>query len=323
MDMIRRQKVSLMTNPLKSRVSTPHWVLSAASGKINGPGFGLIGGLNGWMLSEDFDNQRYAYKVGLEYDGVDRQSGDAVVRELLKELGQFGREHAADLFLRLVSAVARDHLMYGESVFELFNGADGGNSSPRLGVLPGWSLKRRWGHTFQVSSNAGELKWRELPANTLRDFRLPGRLSNELYQSRKRLQALDTFRPEDPDMLAAMRSTGYDFQDHQVLLDEMAAKATKSIGWDGRDSFLRRATNSYRTHRKLAFRRTWLTIVSATNETLNSVFDHPSINEGKTLAIRVTGLPTVEDIERHMAAVTDGTESLDDIFNNVILPRHT
>jgi hypothetical protein len=206
-------------------------------------------------------------------------------------------------------------------MFELFNDVDSDTPDPRLGVLPGWSLKHRRGGTFQAAPRAGKLEWRKLPTTALTEFRLPGRLGKELYRTTKRLQVLDAHRAEDPAMLARARSTGYDFKTHRDSLDEMAARATKSIGWHGRDLFLGRATNSYRTYRQLRFRRTWLTVVSATTETLNCICNHPAVNAGTPLKVRVTGLPTIESIERHMIAVINGTESLDDIFHNVLHPR--
>jgi hypothetical protein len=84
---------------------------------------------------------------------------------------------------------------------------------------------------------------------------------------------------------------------------------------------LERATNSYRTYRRLRFLRTWLTIVSATTETLNGICNHPAVNAGTPMNVRITGLPTIDDVERHIAAVVEGTESLDDIFHNVLHPR--
>jgi hypothetical protein len=47
------------------------------------------------------------------------------------------------------------------------------------------------------------------------------------------------------------------------------------------------------------------------------------VNAGTPLKVRVTGLPTIEHVERHMAAVMNGTMSLDDIFHKVLLPRRT
>jgi hypothetical protein len=260
--------------------------------------------------------------MGFEYDGVDHRHGDDVISGLLRELGHhYGLEDATSLFSQLVSAVAHDHLTYGRCVFELFEDADSDTPGPRLGVLPSWSLKHRWGRTFQAAPKEGKLEWRRLTTASLIEFRLPGQLGKELYRARKRLQILDAHRAGDPAMLARAQSTGYDFKTHQNSLDGMAARATKSIGWDGRELFLRPATNSYRTYRQLQFRRTWLTVVSTATETLNCISNHPAVNAGTPLNVRVTGLPTIEDVERHMAAVINGTESLDDIFYSVLHPR--
>lgn len=313
----------LMVTSLQPRVSTHHWALSAASETQNLDTRKVPGGFYTWMLDQDFDHQHYAYEMGLEYDGVDRQRGDGILSGLLRELGHYGREDTTRLFPGLVSAVARDYLMYGRCMFELFADAESETPGPRLGILPGWSLKHRRGGTFQAAPRAGKLGWRQLPTTALTEFRLPGRLGKELYRTRKRLQVLDAHRPGDSAMLARARFTGYDFDTHRNSLDEMAARATKSIGWHGRDVFLGRATNSYRTYRQLRFRRTWLTVVSATTETLNCICNHPAVNAGTPLKVRVTGLPTIENVERHMAAVMSGTVSLDDIFHNVLHPRRT
>lgn len=310
-----------MVTPLQPRISTHHWALSAASGTQNLDTRGAPGGLYAWMLDQDFDHQHYAYEMGLEYDGADPQRGDDVISGLLRELGPYGDEDATRLFPQLVSTVAHEHLMYGRCVFELFKDTDSDTPDPRLGVLPGWSLKHRRGGTFQAAPRTDKLEWHRLSSTALTEFRLPARLGKQLYRTRKHLQVLDAHRPGDAAMLARARSTGYDFDTHRNSLDEMAARATKSIGWHGRDTFLRRGTNSYRTYRKLRFLRTWLTIISATTETLNRICNHPEVNASTPLKVRVTGLPTIEDIERHMAGVTDGTKSLDDIFHNVLHPR--
>lgn len=312
-----------MATPPKPRVSTQQWALSAA------PETQILGaratsrGFYTWMLDQDFDHQHYAYKLGLEYDGVDYQHGNDVISNLLQELGQYGREDATKLFPELVSAVARGHLNFGRCVFELFEDVSGDTPCARLGVLPGWSLKRRRGDTFQSTPRAGEFEWRKLPNAALAEFRLPGRLGKDLYLTSKRLKALDAYRPGDPEMLAGPRSAGYDFNAHRNSLDELAARATKSIGWPGRDSFLRRATNSYRTYRQLRFRHTWLTVVSATTETLNDICNNPSFGAGTSFSVRVTGLPKIEEIEHYMDGVTNGTASLDEIFQKVLHPRYT
>ncbi|MBM0204315.1 hypothetical protein JNW90_15265 [Micromonospora sp. STR1s_5] len=274
------------------------------------------------MLLDDFQKQHYAYQVDLRYEGVDRQRGEEFVRTLLVELGQYGREDAAGLFCQLVATIAVEHLMHGRCVFELFaHVGDDEEPSTRLGVIPGWSLRRRMTGTFQLGAKSGKLEWRKLPAASLVEFRLPGRLGKELYRTRQRLQLLDRHQPGEFAILATSRLTGYDFTTHRDAFEGLAARATRAIGWDGRDSFLREATSGYRTYRRLRFRRTWLTIVGATLETLNHIFANDDVNGGTPFKIHVNGLPTVEDIDNNIAAVFDGTKSLDDIFQTVLHPR--
>lgn len=313
-----------MVAPLLARVSTHHWPLSSAPETQNLDHRRISGGLYVSMLHDDFENLHFAYEMGLEYDGADYEHGNRIMAGLLRELshGNGRHEDATRLFPQLVSTVADDHLMYGRSLFELFADSDPEGPGARLGVLPGWSLKHRGGVTLQATPNVGDLEWRPLPASALIEFGLPGGLGKELYRTRERLHILGAHWPQDHALLANSRSTGYDFGRHQRLLNQMAARATKSIGWDGRDLFVDRATDSYRMYRKLRFVRTWLTIVSATIKTLNTVCKHPAIGGGVPLEVRVTGLPTKEDVEHSMAAVMNGTEPLDDIFKRILHPRH-
>ncbi|WP_146167570.1 hypothetical protein [Micromonospora sp. MH33] len=281
----------------------------------------LPGGFYATMLSQDFSHLHYAYDMDLEYEGVDPKRGSEIVRCLLRELDRHERTRAGELFPVLVSTVATDHMMYGRCVFELFRDEGADFPGPRLGVLPGWSLRRKRGQYFQALHREGRVEWRQLPATSLVEFRLPGRLGKDLYSVRRRLQVLDAHRPGDLAMVARSRVTGYDFSAHRKLLDEMAARATRRIGWHGRDAYLERATNSYRTYRQLRFRRTWLMIVNATSETLTRVCNHPDVIGDMALQVRVTGVPTIAEIERHADALISGSISLDEIFRSVLHPR--
>jgi hypothetical protein len=313
-----------MTIPLNSRISTHHWALSRSHATKDLKAPGTYGGFYSWMLCDDFDHLHYAYKIDLNYEGADHGRGNSVICSLLGELGQYGRENGAELFAQLVTRVARDHLMHGRCLFEIFGDVDDGatTSTPRLGILPGWSLRHQQKRTFQATPKTDGVEWRHLPSASLVEFRLPGRLSKELYRTRARLQAIDERRPGDPDMIAMAKFTGYSFDIHRNSLDEIAARVTRSIGWDGRNAFLGRATDSYRTYRQLRFRRTWLIIVSATAETLSTICSHPSVNDGTPIKVRVTGLPDINAIENCIAAVMNGTKSLDEIFNTVLHPRN-
>ncbi len=310
-----------MSISLQPRVSMHHWALSSAPETQSMRTRATPDGSYARMLAEDLDHQQYAYDMGLEYEGVDYRRGNGILSGLLRELSRYGREEDANrLFPDLVSSIARDHLLYGRCVFELFQDVDGDTSTPRLGILPGWSLKHRRGATFQAIPKKGKLEWCRLPSTALTEFRLPGRLGKELYRTRRRLLVLRLHRVGDPAMFAMAQSTGYDFDVHRNALDRITARATMSIGWPGRDAFLDRATDSYRTYRRLRFLRTWLSVVSAAIETLNHTCSHPAVASSPALKVRVTGLPTIEEVDRAMAAVVNGTESLDNIFRTVLHP---
>jgi len=275
------------------------------------------------MLSEDFGNRHYAYEMGLDFDGVDYETGDDIVTGLLHEVSQYRRESATRLFPQLISRVVSDHLNSGRCMFELFGDSHNESPGPRLGILPAWSLRHRRGRTLQAIPRAGDLEWRTLPTAALVEFRLPGKYGKELYRTAKRLQAVDARPLGDPALVFGAAAAGYDFNTHRNTLDEMAARATRFIGWDGRRAFLGRATDSYRTYRSLRFLRTWLTIVSAVTETMNVICNRPEVTTRRPFKMRVTGLPTIQDVERSMVAVISGTESLGDIFNHILHPRRS
>jgi hypothetical protein len=305
----------------ETRASTHHWILATTPEMKDIHERGGHGGFNASLLHRDFENRQYAYRVGIKYDGVDYQHGSAILKSLLHELSHNSGRNEVRLFMQLVSTVARDHLMYGRCMFELFDATENGPPGPRLGILPGWSLKHSRRKTVQARLKNGRVEWNPLPAAALAQFRLPEHLGKKLHHTMKLLRILDATQPGDPSMLAAARSTGYDFSTHRKMLDTMAAQATKSIGWSGRDIFLSRGTNSYRTYRQLRFIRTWLTVVSATTDTINNICKIPAVNGGKALTLRTTGLPTIAEVDDSINSVISGAESLDNIFNNVLHPR--
>ncbi|WP_146771019.1 hypothetical protein [Prauserella muralis] len=274
------------------------------------------------MLEEDLHHQHYAYKAGIGYEGIEHTRGDDIISSLLHELDYHRGRDGFRLFTQLVSTVACDHLTHGKCIFELFSEDEGGDSTPRLGILPGWSLRKHWRKTLQVGSNSGKLTWQEIPESALVEFHIPDRLEKALRRTKERLQVIDKYRPGDFNMLTSTSSTGYEFSAHKRTLDEISAQATKEIGWDGRGLFLSRATDSYRTYRRLRFLHTWLTIVSATTSTLNRIFANPTVNGGTPFTVHTTGLPTIEQVEHDMAAVTAGTKPLGDIFNRTLQPRY-
>ncbi|MET8428718.1 hypothetical protein [Nocardia sp. NPDC004860] len=298
---------------LRSRVSLHPYAFDGSAP----PGHG---GLYCSMLLDDFDHQQYAFEIGLDYGEHDPARGAAVVAGLLDELG-FGSEDPARLFVRLVTAVGHDHLMYGRSMFELYTDDQDPMPGARLGVLPGWSLQRRiWG-TFQNTQTAGEQARRKIPADVLVTFELPVQLRRDLHRTWQCLTALRPSHTALTPVTADLARSSYDRAAHRRSLDAMAARATRSIGWDGRELFLPQATSSYRIYRRLRFLRTWLAVADSVLATLNQVCAHPEVCADVPLTISVSGLPTIEDIDGYMAAVADGSQSLDSIVETVFDSR--
>ncbi|MFD7846111.1 hypothetical protein ACFV4K_24600 [Nocardia sp. NPDC059764] len=268
------------------------------------------------MLLDDFDHQQYPFEIGLEFGEHDPDHGAAIVASLLDELG-FHSEDPARLFAQLVATVGHDHLMYGRSIFELYIDDQDPMPGARLGVLPGWSLQRRaWG-TFQNAPTAGKQVRRKIPADVLVAFELPVPLRRDLHRTWQQLIALRPSHATLTPVAANFARGSYDLAAHQRSLNVMAARATRSIGWDGRDLFLPQATSSYRVYRRLRFLRTWLAVVDSVLATLNQVCAHSDVCADAPLTIRASGLPAIEDIDRYMAAVIDGSQSLDSIVQTV------
>ncbi|MFI6959745.1 hypothetical protein ACIBJI_40560 [Nocardia sp. NPDC050408] len=192
-------------------------------------------------------------------------------------------------------------------VFELYIDDQHPMPGVRLGVLPGWSLQRRvWG-TFQNAPTAGKQARRKIPADVLVIFELPVRLRRDLHRTWQRLTALRPSHAALAPVTADLARSSYDQGAHRRSLDAMAARATRSIGWDGRELFLPQATSSYRLYRQLRFLHTWLAVADSVVATLNQVCARPEVCADAPLAIRASGLPAIEDIDRYMAAVVDGS----------------
>ncbi|MET9633843.1 hypothetical protein ABZX92_40935 [Lentzea sp. NPDC006480] len=272
-------------------------------------------GMNVSMLARDLGNMHYGYSTNLEF-GDTRREGAELICGLLSEMSEYEQVEPEEPFYELVSTVARDHLVHGRCVFELFDAREDDDSPllPRLGVLPGWSLRSRRGISYQIAPAGTEVVWRALPAASLVEFRLPDRLGRILRRTGERLRALDAFKAIDLDEFPA----GYDFTVHQRMLDEMAVKATASIGWSHLSGLMSRATSNFQVYRRLQLVRTWIVIVSAVAETVNCVIAAPCVHGRSPCSFRVAGLPSLERVDAAMVAVTTGDQTLDEISRSVL-----
>ena len=309
---------------LTTRRSRPIWELTAEADPASHEG--LDRGFYIGMLLDDLGNRHYAYETGLELVSPDQRQAEEFVAAFLIELSQYGREPADHLFWDLVETVCWETVMYRRCTAEVFLAEDlveDGDESirpnaahPRLAVLPGWSLKRTRLRTWQVEGEG----WRSLDRATLLETELKGRVAKSLGRAVRDLSALDR-NPLDRQILMSLGSPTYDVATHQRRLHELAGRATSSLGWDGRGLFMERATDSLKLYRELRFLQTWLEIVGSVKTMLVKAIRLAQDDSAPT-DIKVTGLPTLTEVEDAMAAVREGTESLDSIRNRLIYPRY-
>ena len=310
-----------MTNALRSRVSTAHFALAVAHGPK-----GLIarvpkGGFYTSLLLQDIDTLHHRFDWAVEFDGIDRKTGEGALGNLLSEVNTYGRNAGSQAVPQLISAVARDHMMYGRSVFELYRCQERGEEGPRLAVLPGWSLRRRWRATQQALPTDTSVAWATMPSDVLRKFDVTRQLSCDLSRTYRQLAIVDRTRLGEPELLERAGSSGYDFSAHRRAADEMAARATAAIGWRGRDAFMNRATSGHRTYRDLRFLRTWLTIAFSTLSTLSSTTSSEDVFPKHTFRLALSGVPAIDTVDSKIEALMKGTETLDSIRETVIMPR--
>lgn len=281
-------------------------------------------GLNSHMLIEDLANHPYLYRPALHLESENIRGARNFVSELLSEDSHYRRTDADSAFWDFFQSIVEELYNHGRFTCELFGGAgeDEGEKQqrlPRLSVVPQWSLRRLGGTLRQRGADPAE-PWRSLEGALLIDVRLPRPVARDLRRTRRRLAALD--RRVDDISLVTRGQRHYDFSLHQRKLDEMSARATAGLGWDGRGLFMKRATDSFRIYRQLHFTLTWLRLVDVALNALDRALVM-SAAEDAPRSVTLEGVPTAVEIQRRMRSVVDGSEPLDDIRKRLIHPPRT
>jgi|GEM_PF-6915514 len=271
------------------------------------------------MLLDDFDKRRFAYDLHLKYDRISWADGEQRLNELLPEFDQYqaSRARGETIVHALVQRVILEHLEHKRFYAELHR--PDGATSPQLSTLPGWSLRRRWGHLQQTNPTESTLRWKSLKAANLISFDLPGTTSKDIHATWRIARTLDRYRPTATGI--RISDPSYDFKAHTRLANEVGAQVSEPIGWDGRGQFLERATDSHRIYRDLRFIQTWAGIVRAVMAQLDAITSDPMVMGALPFNVTLVGLPDAELVANMIDAVTTGTESLDAIREQVIFPR--
>lgn len=277
------------------------------------------------MFLQDLSHQRYAYDWRLDIGGVEPRAARSYLSYFLSELSVYQWNDGDALFWELFDRIVRELVENGFCVGEVFwEGAEGQQglnvvqAECRFDVLPGWSLKRRpltWTQV-DISERLGR---RRLQQAQLLQISAPKRLITRVNSS---LQDLSLIYPEGlvGGFERFLGSQVYDFKFHKRSLDEMGARASAPLGWKGRGLFTERATDSYSLYRELRFIGVWLQFLEVATEAINHALIRAVADSGG-FSVRVVGLPSLRDVEAGMAAVRDGTESLDAIRRRLVHPK--
>ena len=112
------------------------------------------------------------------------------------------------------------------------------------------------------------------------------------------------------------RQIPFDPMDHIHLEKQALAEAGKLIGWDARGLFREETLEFYDLHRALAFERFKIELRILLLERLNEALKLAGQQMGFSGQLRITGLPTIKDIEEAQGHLSAG----DRPFREIIKP---
>jgi len=304
---------------LEGRYSTPVWEL-AKDQDVAVPR-ALRGMYAEWFM-EDLTKGQFAYDAAeVRLDALDRNAAYSFLQSFVEDETPYGRYRLDRDIWHLVRSVIRNLYSEGECVAEVYMGTADTKSEeavphPKLTLLPSWSLRTRRGRTWQRTADGA---WKDISQATLVTMRLPKTEARAIKDARKHLAIVDGHHGLRTRFLDH-RIPGYDMSVHERTVNELSARATSGVGWDGRRLFVERASDSYRIYRELRFRRLWLTIVDTVLAGLTEACALSGAPDAPT-GIHIDGIPTLADIDAATQAVLAGSEPLDDIRYRVLSPR--
>ncbi len=290
------------------------------------------------MLKDDLRNRRYAYEVGLEASGTTMAHARDVLLRLLDDFDRVGYgDDPASLVCDLAAYLLEESLSSDYMLMELHlldqealagrggrrrRGGEGRPSGlPSLGFLPAWSVAESALGVRQVPAEDGQPEV-FVPARRVLRLQLGKHNRRAWRQAARRLREVDDVKSVGADM-SRLAWRGYDFSE-QVKAQELAvASATAVIGWDGRGTFSKWTTSPYITHRELRFVRFWVEAVDDVVRFLNGVTGSPSLYGDGHFGFAVTGLPSVEELERAMDDVRAGQLTVGDARTRFLSPRYS
>ena len=305
------------------RHSTPRWELTRNPDVAERGARQTLSGLYTSWLIDDLTKARFAYEPILRLDATDKKAATDFLHTLIDGETPRGRYRLDRDIWDVINGVARDLFFAGESIAELYTATrdtttpEGDGKNSQIAILPSWTLQRRRKRIRQITIDGD---WKDITDATLITIRLPKALARNVRTARTHLAIVDRHH-RDRMRFLERRVDEYDPTVHDRTVNELSARATAGIGWDGRGLFVERATNSYRLHRELQFRILWRHIVDVALEGLAEAC-RLSNDPAAPTGIHLDGIPTLADLEEASKEVLAGPESLDKIRYRVLMPRY-
>jgi hypothetical protein len=115
------------------------------------------------------------------------------------------------------------------------------------------------------------------------------------------------------------RRTPFDFSAHVHLEKQALAEAGKPIGWNARGLFQEEALEFYELHRALLFERFKIEVRANLLEKVNEAIMLAGHEMGFSGQLRMSGLPTLKDVEEAQAHLSAGDQPFKDILKPFLM----
>lgn len=174
------------------------------------------------------------------------------------------------------------------------------------------SLRRRMGRWRQYIPVDSQWRWLgrsiKLDQDRLLVVTLGKRMHRELVSLASTLAALAPSMLARTTMLKMSRTEGfsYDFDQHQAELDLYLARSTSSIGWNARGLLEKYETEPYRLWRDIRFSEFKIQLRDLILQAINDALVHVHKRTGLAAQLRLTGVPTMQDMEQLRIGLMNG-----------------
>jgi len=252
------------------------------------------------------------------FEGVSAECEKA--QQLIGEIARYDRHDLAGMVCDVVEEIARHLGWEGCAVYELILGDDG------LQHIMGFTSKGLWrlpGYFFQVIPRGDWKLWGKklvvVPACRIWYLEMPPALGRRrgYVNVLNRLRKVERLGPEfwRKDIELGMQSRGFDFQKYIRDSDIYFAQVTKQWGWNRRDWSQDRCTEFFTYYNMLRFSSAQAMLREHIIGKLNGLLARLSIQ----CELKVTGLPTADDIIRIKGELLEGRISFRQVSDRVRL----